>query len=89
MTSQTAAVILRSLQESQVKEVSGEELVMLEIVWRNPNRLVPGRVILDKTLRHNSETGEAETVYYRRAATAGEDVEFLLVVNARQPMHAA
>jgi len=72
-----------------VKEVSGEELFMLEIVWRNPNSPVQERVILDKTLRHNSETGEAETIYCRRAATASEDVEFQLVVSARQPMHAA
>jgi len=62
---------------------------MLEIVWRNPNRLVQERVIVDKTLRHTSETGEAETIYYRRAATAGEAVEFQLVVNTRQPAPAA
>lgn len=62
---------------------------MLKIVWRNPNRLVQEQVIVDKSLRHTSETGEAKTIYYRRAATADEDVEFHLVVNTRQPMHAA
>jgi len=71
------------------EEVSGEELFMLEIVWRNPNSLVQERVTLDKTLRHNSETGETETIYSRRTAVVGEGVEFQLVVDARQPLHAA
>jgi hypothetical protein len=62
---------------------------MLEIVWRNPNKLVQEKVIVDRTLRHHWETGEAETIYYRRAATADEDVEYRLVVNWRQPGHAA
>lgn len=62
---------------------------MLEIVWRNPNRLARTRVIVDRTLRHNPETGEAEIIYRTRAATEDADVEYEFVVNWSQPGHAA
>jgi hypothetical protein len=71
------------------KRGTEEEFLMLEIVWRNPNRLVQEKVTVDRTVCRDPETGEAETIYYRRAATAGEDVEYRLVVNWRQPVNAA
>jgi hypothetical protein len=60
---------------------------MLEIVWRNPNRLVGARVIVDRTSRYNAETGQAEIVYRTRGGMDGADAEYELVLNSRQPTH--
>ena len=62
---------------------------MLEIVWRNTNRLVRPRVIVDKTLRRNQDTGEVDVVYRTRAATEQAAVEYEIVVSSRQPVTAA
>ena len=62
---------------------------MLEVVWRNTNRIVRARVIVDKTLRRNLDTGEAEIVYRTRAANESAAVEYEVVVNSRQPVTAA
>ncbi len=62
---------------------------MLEIIWRNANRPVRARVIVDKTLRQNHDTGEAAIVYRTRAATDGSEVEYEVVVAGRQPVSAA
>ena len=63
---------------------------MLEIVWRNPNRLVRARVSVDKTWRNNPVTGQAQTVYRTRAAPWGSpEVEYELVVNQTEPVCAA
>jgi hypothetical protein len=62
---------------------------MLEIVWRNPKRLVQARVIVDRTSRYNPETGQAEIIYRTKGGMGGEDVEYELVLNSRQPMHGA
>jgi len=62
---------------------------MLEIVWRNPNRLVQARVIVDKTPRYNTETGEPEFIYRTNGGVGGEGIEYEVVVNSRQPVHAA
>ena len=62
---------------------------MLEIVWRNPNRLVRARVIVDKTSRLDPETGEPEIVYHTTSGMDGADIEYEVVVSPRQPVHAA
>ena len=65
---------------------------MLEIVVRNPKRLVRARVCVDKTWRNNPVTGQAQTVYRTRAAMGRpevEEVEYELVVNRREPVCAA
>ena len=64
---------------------------MLEIVWRNPNRLVRARarVSVDKAWRNNPVTGQAQPVYRTRAAMGSPEVEYELVVNRRQPVYAA
>jgi hypothetical protein len=58
---------------------------MLEIVWRNPNRLVRTKMAVDKTWRHDSATGQAQAIYRTRAAPGSPDVEYELVVNRREP----
>jgi hypothetical protein len=62
---------------------------MLEIVWRNPNRLVEGRVIVDKISHYNAETGQAEIVYRAKGGMGDADIEYELVLNSRQLMHGA
>jgi hypothetical protein len=62
---------------------------MLEIVVRNPKRLVRARVCVDKTCRNNPVTGQAQTVYRTRAAMGNPEVEYELVVNRREPVYAA
>ena len=52
---------------------------MLEIVWRNPNRLVRARVSVDKAWRNNPVTGQAQPVYRTRAAMGSPEVEYELV----------
>ena len=49
---------------------------MLEIVWRNPNRLVRARVSVDKTWHNNPVTGQAQTVYRTRAAMGSPEGEY-------------
>ncbi len=63
--------------------------LMLEIVWRNPKRLVRARVCVNKTWRNNPVTGQAQTVYRTRAAMGSPEVEYELVVNRREPVCAA
>jgi hypothetical protein len=65
------------------------EFLMLEIVWRTPNRLVRARVSVDKTWRNHTVTGQAQTVYRTRAAMGSPEVEYELVVNRREPVCAA
>ena len=62
---------------------------MLEIVWRNPNRLVRTRVSVDKTWRDNPATGQAEAIYRKRGAPGSPVVEYELVVSRREPLCAA
>jgi hypothetical protein len=62
---------------------------MLEIVWRNPNRLVRARVSVDKTWCNSPVPGQAQTVYRTRAAMGSPEVEYELVVNRREPVCAA
>lgn len=62
---------------------------MLEIVWRNINRLAPTRVVVDRTIRRDPETGEISTVYRTRTAPQGASVEYEVVVSSRQPVTAA
>lgn len=61
---------------------------MLEIVWRNINRQTPTRVVLDRTLRRNPDTGEISIVYRTRTVPQGASVEYEVVVS-RQPVTAA
>lgn len=62
---------------------------MLEIVWRNINRLAPTRVVVDRTIRRDPETGEISTVYRTRTVPQGASVEYEVVVSSRQPVTAA
>ena len=62
---------------------------MLEIVWRNINRLTPTRVVVDRTIRRDPETGEISTVYRTRTVPQGASVEYEVVVSSRQPVTAA
>lgn len=62
---------------------------MLEIVWPNINRLAPTRVVVDRTIRRDPETGEISTVYRTRTVPQGASVEYEVVVSSRQPVTAA
>src|ERR1700740_3423705 len=70
---------------SSVSRAHAGEFRMLEIVWRNPNRLVRTRMSVDKTWRHDSVTGEAQAIYRTRAAPGSPDVEYELVAEGTWP----
>lgn len=61
----------------------------MEIVWRNHSRLVGPRVVVDRTVRRNPETGDIETIYRRRATPEEASVEYEIVVKSGQPVSAA
>ena len=62
---------------------------MLEIVWRNTNAQAPTRVVVERMIRRNPETGEISTVYRTRTVHHGAGVEYEIVVSGRQPGTAA
>jgi hypothetical protein len=62
---------------------------MLEIVWRNMNGKASGRVVVDRTMRRDPETGETSTVYRTRTVPQGASVEYEIVVGSRKPVTAA
>ena len=57
---------------------------MLEIVWRNPNRLVLNQSVRSKDLASRPVTGQPPAIFCMKAAPGNPEVKYELVVSRRK-----
>lgn len=62
------------------------EVSMLQIVWRNPNKVVRTRVSVERIGRHDSVTGHLHAIYRTRGALGSPEVEYEIAVSPREPV---
>ena len=66
---------------------------MMKIVWRNPhgnpNGILPRSACVVQIRREEPESGQVQIIYRRGVCSDGPVIEFEVLANRKNPVHAA
>jgi hypothetical protein len=59
---------------------------MLQVVWRNPNKVVRTRVSVERIRRHDPVTGQVQAIYRASGVQGSPEVEYEIAVSQGEPV---